>query len=202
MTSLPSKPLETDSLTDGRHARSERQRRDIQAALRTLVAQGNYAPTASEVADLSGASVRTVFRHFSDVDSLYASINDVMRAEIVAPRLNQPWVSTSLHHRIEEIAARRTDLFEQLLPFVEFQYIHRHRSDILSRLYQDALAESRETLRASLCDFVAVDTSEFDVAAHLLGPSGWRSLRLEQGYGRTRARKAITESAQRLLGPI
>lgn len=41
----------------------------------TLVGQGNLMPTAQQVADTAGLATRTVFRHFSEMELLYAEMD-------------------------------------------------------------------------------------------------------------------------------
>ena len=56
---------------DGRVQRSQRSRKGIVDALLVLMKAGNYIPTAQQVADEAGISIRTVFRHFSEMELLY-----------------------------------------------------------------------------------------------------------------------------------
>src|SRR3954470_21512717 len=55
---------------DGRVARSARTRRAIVDALRSLHHDGDLRPTAPRVADRAGVSLRTVWQHFNDLESL------------------------------------------------------------------------------------------------------------------------------------
>jgi AcrR family transcriptional regulator len=55
---------------DGRRARSQRSHDAVVEALLALCREGTLRPSAAEVADRAGVSVRTVFRLFEDLDSL------------------------------------------------------------------------------------------------------------------------------------
>src|SRR3954452_939252 len=55
---------------DGRLARSARTRRAIVDALRALHHEGDLRPTAPRVAERAGVSLRTVWQHFNDLESL------------------------------------------------------------------------------------------------------------------------------------
>jgi AcrR family transcriptional regulator len=52
---------------DGRRVRSERSRKSIIDAMLQLVEEGILVPTAQQVSERAGVSLRSVFRHFSDM---------------------------------------------------------------------------------------------------------------------------------------
>jgi len=56
---------------DGRRQRSDRSRRRIIEALFDLIGEGNMTPSAVGVAERANVGLRTVFRHFEDMDSIY-----------------------------------------------------------------------------------------------------------------------------------
>ena len=75
---LENAPDMTDPATeseDGRKRRSERSREQIIEAMFELVAQGELDPGAARIAEVANVSLRTVFRHFEEVDGLYQEMN-------------------------------------------------------------------------------------------------------------------------------
>ncbi len=66
-------------IADGRIQRSERSRQLIIDAMIVLINQGNLIPTAQQVADEAGVAIRTVFRHFSEMEKLYAEVDAAFR---------------------------------------------------------------------------------------------------------------------------
>lgn len=60
---------------DGRRARSERSREAIKKAMIDLMIEGVHEPTAQQVSDRAGIGIRSVFRHFDDMESLFYSIH-------------------------------------------------------------------------------------------------------------------------------
>ena len=56
--------------TDGRKQRSVRSRDKIKSSIITLIRDGNYSPRAIDISEHSGLSMRTVFRHIDDMESL------------------------------------------------------------------------------------------------------------------------------------
>ena len=53
---------------DGRVLRGARTRERIVDAVFELVSEGTVRPTAEEVASRAGVGIRTVFRHFDDME--------------------------------------------------------------------------------------------------------------------------------------
>lgn len=69
---------------DGRLKRSEASRKLIVQAMVFLIEKGVYVPTAQQVADKSGVSIRTVFRQFSEMELLYREIEEAARSTYLA----------------------------------------------------------------------------------------------------------------------
>ncbi len=61
------------SLTDGRSARAARTRDAVVEALLSLLDDGNYRPTARQVAERAGVSLRSVYVHFDDLEDLFTA---------------------------------------------------------------------------------------------------------------------------------
>ncbi|MEM1051573.1 MAG: TetR/AcrR family transcriptional regulator, partial [Pseudomonadota bacterium] len=68
---------------DGRRRRSVRTQEKIVDALIELIGQGNQNPTAQEVADLTGMSIRTVFRQIDDMEGLYRGLTERLEADVL-----------------------------------------------------------------------------------------------------------------------
>ena len=67
--------------SDGRINRSVVTRKKIVTALTALVYEGHLTPTAEQVAQRAEVGLRTVFRHFDDMDSLYREISLDLEAQ-------------------------------------------------------------------------------------------------------------------------
>jgi AcrR family transcriptional regulator len=63
----------TTSLTDGRSARAARTRDAVVEALLSLLDDGNFRPTARQVAERAGVSLRSVYVHFDDLEDLFTA---------------------------------------------------------------------------------------------------------------------------------
>ena len=118
--------------SDGRVRRGERSRDAIVQALFELVGAGALAPTAQQVAERAGVGLRSVFRHFRDMESLFAEVDARLLRE-VKPFASEPPVSGPLARRVVELAARRAQLFERIAPYKRAGNAQRAASRVLAR---------------------------------------------------------------------
>ena len=69
---------------DGRRRRGQDNKARIVAAMLEMVREGELAPSAEQVAARADVGLRTVFRHFQDMDSLYREIGAVVGRRVRA----------------------------------------------------------------------------------------------------------------------
>jgi AcrR family transcriptional regulator len=74
----------SDEETDGRRRRSQDSRARIVAAMLELTRQGEVSPSATAVAERAGVGLRSVFRHFKDMESLYQEMSITIEGELRA----------------------------------------------------------------------------------------------------------------------
>jgi TetR/AcrR family transcriptional regulator of autoinduction and epiphytic fitness len=100
---------------DGRLARSARTRRAIVDALRGLHHDGDLLPTAPRVAERAGVSVRTVWQHFDDLETLFveAGRRDL---EIAMTFVTPIELDLPLAARIEALVDQRSRMYEEMAP--------------------------------------------------------------------------------------
>src|SRR5262245_37044824 len=71
--------------TDGRNRRAAETRRKIIEAARAMIDETSEAPTVVVVARRADVSVRSVFQHFKDVQSLFVTVVDNVRDTLDVP---------------------------------------------------------------------------------------------------------------------
>lgn len=64
--------------SDGRRQRSERSQTAIIEAALALMEEGTLVPTAQQIADRAGVGIRSFFRHFVDMDSLFLAADEML----------------------------------------------------------------------------------------------------------------------------
>lgn len=186
---------------DGRRVRGEDNRRKIVNALLKLVEGGSVSPNAEEVAAEAGVGLRTVFRHFADMESLYAAISERMTSEI-RPIIERPFTSDDWHGRLRDLIDRRAQVFERLLPFKIAGDAHRHGSAFLTAEHKALVKMQREALRRALPPKIAEDRARFDALDLALSFDSWRRLRSDQGLSARDARAAVRFAAEALTSSI
>src|ERR1044072_1686338 len=71
--------------TGGRTRRAAETRRKIIEAAKAMIEETSEAPTVVGVARRADVSVRSVFQHFGDVESLFVTVVDSVRDDLVVP---------------------------------------------------------------------------------------------------------------------
>jgi AcrR family transcriptional regulator len=182
--------LSTPDELDGRRQRSETSRKRIVAAMLELIGAGDVSPSAETVAARAGLGLRTVFRHFQNMETLYQEINAAMIAEIM-PVMEQPFRSRDWRGQLAEMVERRVRIFERIMPFKIAADVHRHHSPFLARKAQEMTREQRAALVGAVADGKRTDASFFEALDLLLSFETWRRLRKEQKLSVARARQTL-----------
>ncbi|HMQ25824.1 MAG TPA: TetR/AcrR family transcriptional regulator [Acidimicrobiales bacterium] len=184
--------------------RDERARDAIVDAMLGLYHRGVADPTALEIADQAGGSLRSVYYHFSDLESLAIEAVGRQRAQI-EPLLIPPIATGTLDHRITETVERRCELYEVVTPVRRAALLLRHRSPtidenlaFLARVLREQLATTfapeldaadERSGRGALLDALDVATSW----------EAWERLRTSQALTRDRARAVVQLALRSLL---
>jgi AcrR family transcriptional regulator len=190
--------LSVDEPADGRHRRSMSSQRRIVQAMLELVAEGNIVPSADEVSDRAGVGRRSVFRHFSDMDSLYREMQSILQAQFAAIA-QQPFKTTHWRDQVLELVERRANAFERMAPYLRAGIVHRHQSVILREGHTRFVAILRALLVYRLPPDVAGDHVLVDAIDLLISFETWHRLREEQRLNPTQARQIISTTVNALL---
>lgn len=184
--------------TDGRRRRSQDSRARIVRAMLELVREGEVSPAAELVAERAGVGLRTVFRHFKDMDSLYREMTAVIHAELEAV-IAQPFVATDWRGRVRELIQRRGAAYDRIAPFRRAAEVHRIRSGVLAGDHTRFVTVAREILRRELPAEVAADRDLFEALDLLLSFEAWSRLRRDQGLTARRAAEALDRAVNALV---
>ena len=99
---------------DGRNRRAAETRRKIIAAAKAMIAETSTAPTVVAVAKRADVSVRSVFQHFGDVESLFVTVVDSVRNDLVKPAPTP--VEGSFSARIAGVVENLAQVFDRIVP--------------------------------------------------------------------------------------
>lgn len=176
---------------DGRRARSERSRERIIEAVLTLVKGGMINPGAQRVADLAQVSLRTVYRHFEDIESLYEEIANVCESKFM-PIFMRPYVSTDWKGQLGEHLNRRLQVFEDTLYLRLCTNSRRFQSPSLMQHYNRYLKSERSVIEALIPEELQGDTDLVAVLDIAMCFGTYHRLRLEIGYSPAKTKEIVT----------
>ena len=183
--------------TDGRRRRSLDSRARIVAAMLELTREGSIPPSAEQVAARAGVGLRSVFRHFQDMESLYREMARPIEAELRAFG-RRPFKGATWQERVIELIGRRSAGFEVVAPFRRASDALRHNSAVLQAEHRTMTMALRTILRG-LIPKGAVDAPTFETLELLLSFEAWSRLRREQGLSARRAAEVLRAGLIRLL---
>ena len=185
-----------DTVTDGRRLRSADSRRRIVAALMQLVEAGDLEPSAESVAEKAGVGLRSVFRHFKDMEGLRREMNAIVEARLRGI-IDNPLPGSDWRERLDALITRRVEAFETVMPYRRAANAQRHRSDLI----QAKSAELNRVLRAALVGVLpsGLDDDTFDALDLALCLESWIRLRHDQSLDASRARRVMARAAEALL---
>lgn len=193
---------ELDIVTDdGRRQRSDRSRRRIIEALFEIITEGDMSPSAASVANRANVGLRTVFRHFEDIDSIY----DEMTAElmkVVTPKIKAPYTSTTWRERLMESAQRHADIYETVFPMKVCMSLRRFQSEFLRAQYDRDLEMLRTTLKSILPEVITSNRTLFAALEVALAFSTWRRLRQDQNLSVENALTSVQLTLSALIANI
>ena len=191
----------TEPAVDGRRARRHRSRDLAVDALLDLLTEGVPRPTAQQVAERSGVSLRSIFRIFDDVESLHAAACSAQLGRVRHLFVDVPAGGT-LQDRIDEVVAINGRLYESVAPVRRAAL----RSAPESTALQEQLARARGWVRAEVERVFAEElraarreaASALEVA---LSFEAWDQLRSAQGLSASRTAATVTHILHSLLAP-
>ncbi len=187
-------------MSDGRRQRSERSRAQIIEAMFDLIREGDMSPSAAKVAERAQVGLRTVFRHFEDMDSLYVEMAERITSEVM-PKVLAPFEAGDWRGRLFEHVERRIEIYEYILPVRVSANLRRFQSRFLMDGYRRFLVMERAGLRAILPPEIASDRAKFAALEAAASFQTWRRLRQDQNLPPETAGEVMLFMARRLAAP-
>lgn len=164
-----------------------------------LVADGKLNPSAEDVAARAEVGLRSVFRHFKDMESLYGEMT-LRLSRLYQPAL-EPFISSDWRGKLSEMIVRRTNIYEQVLLFKRAADAHRHESPTIEANHKAMNQMLRGRLAQILPATIAGNPQAFEAIDLLLSIDCWQRLRLEQLLDAAMARRLIDNQIGLIIGP-
>ena len=188
---------------DGRRARGERARAAVVDAILDLLQEGDLRPTAERVAARAGVSLRLVFHHFADIESLYAAAADRQTERLAA--LFKPIAADGpFETRLDAFVQQRARMWERIAPVRRASLLLEPFSNEIRR----RLAAARTLARREAARVFAAEIARFrgdardEIVAALGAASGWQTweaLRRHQGLSIEKAHRTVARTIRALL---
>lgn len=187
---------------DGRTLRGERTRTSIVEALIGLLHEGEERPTAKQIAQRAGVSVRSIFQHFDDLEGLYADLVKVQAAR-VEPLVQAMESGGDLTARCAALARQRAELFEAIRPIRHAVGTRARTSPVIAQRIRDLSARLESQVREQFAGELGdADGQMLAVAVDVLASfDAWDHLRSHHGLAPDEAEQVLRCSVERLLGP-
>ena len=187
-------------VTDGRRLRSRDSKRKIVTAMLELVREGRIAPTAEEVAQRANVGLRTVFRRFKDMESLYAEMS-VAISEKVAPIIDEALSNDDWISNLQQLVARRARVYEIVMPYRVAADVLKFQSTTLLTHHRQIVSDERKRLLSVLPQSVSDDQALIEALEAILSFDMWNQLRNDQRLSASEASEVVRRIVTSLLVP-
>jgi AcrR family transcriptional regulator len=189
---------EPEPVVDGRRLRSERSRQAIIDAMLSLVEEGILVPTAQQVSERAGVGIRSVFRHFSDMESLFATADTKIREQyqgLFAGGDREGSLEDRLLHAVEQRALAYDAIGNHLLTTKAQLW----RYPVLREQYARAQRQLRKDLDDWLPELKTLDAEERELVDAVTSFEHWNRLRDHQGLNRIASIRLTAQLLQRIV---
>jgi AcrR family transcriptional regulator len=188
----------TTAATDGRLLRGIRTRGRIVQSLLNLITDGVRSPTAAEIAERAGVSVRSVFQHFEDLEALYDDLVEEQSAR-VAPLVLSLRTGGDIERRIDALVDQRRVLFETITPVRRAIAGRTDASPAVRARVADLDAELRAQVKEQFRRELDERPEVIEAVDLLASFEGWDRLRTTQQLDSARAAAALRGALTLLL---
>ncbi len=189
---------QAEPLRDGRSERGARNRRAILDAVRLLIERDERMPTAERAADAAGVGIRTVFRHFNDMDALYAEVYE-RGLEEIRDITALPAPRGTLEERCRTMIERRCDLFERMAAFRRAAVMHHDKSAFLREQVEINDEVLRARLLATFPELGSAPAALVEALDLLSSFEAWNRLDTRQGLSRAEVHASLETAFTSLM---
>ncbi len=182
---------------DGRRLRSERSKQAIIDAALELMTEGVLIPTAQQISDRAEVGIRSFFRHFDDMETLFVALDARTREETESQFLGGKREG-SLDERIRNAVAHRGRSYEIVKHIVLSTSAQLWRYPFLRKNYAQYQRALRRDLDRWLPELAELPGPQREALDALTSFEAWNRLRQHQGLGV----KAATEVLQETLATL
>lgn len=183
---------------DGRRQRGERTRQAIIEAALSLQEEGVLVPTAQQISDRAGVLIRSFFRHFEDMETLFKAADDQLRDSYEALFIGGDR-DGFLEERVNRAVERRSAAFGKLKNIFLGTKAQLWRYEMLRKNYARNQRGLRKDLEAWLPELTGLPEVERESIHAIASFEMWNRLRSEQGLSETASISVVKSTLISLL---
>jgi AcrR family transcriptional regulator len=188
----------TAAVPDGRRQRSERSKQAIIDASLELMEEGILVPTAQLISERAGVGIRSFFRHFADMETLFATIEEQKRESTEALFVGGDRAG-SLEERILQATERHADGYENQKNIILSTSAQSWRYQVLRKnyaRYQRGLRKDLDDWLPELKQLPRVQREAVDAVASF---EMWHRLREHQGLSKKQSIEIVVYMMRGIL---
>ncbi|MEM6300525.1 MAG: helix-turn-helix domain-containing protein [Pseudomonadota bacterium] len=182
---------------DGRRLRSARSRQAILTAAVELVEEGSLVPTAQQIAERAGVGIRSFFRHFEEMESLFEALDLHLRDTYEAHFAHQFRCGT-LEERIAGAVQAHADGYEKCRNLMLSAQALRWKSKVVRQNYARSQRLLRQELELWLPEIIEFPKDARETIDAVASFDMWHRLREHQRLSK-KASNQLIESLLRDL---
>jgi AcrR family transcriptional regulator len=183
---------------DGRRLRSVRSRELIIEAMLNLVAEGILVPTAQQVAERADVGIRSVFRHFADMESIFEAANELTRESHYGLFVGSDRGGT-LAERIRHAAEQHANAYESIKNVLLSVQARRWQSQVLQKNYAASQRRLRKDLDKWLPELASLTLTAREAVDAIASFETWHRLREHQGLSKNASVEVVVHMLELLV---
>lgn len=189
---------EQTEVIDGRRLRSERSKKAILAACVELMEEGQLVPTAQMISDRADVPIRSFFRHFPDMQTLFRELDASLQ-----PSFERSFAEVvchgSLAERIESAVKLHAKSFEENKPVIRSTKAQLWRYPVLQENYARWQRKIRKDLDIRIPELAQIDSDARELIDSFTSFEMWARLRDHQKLSQKRSLKLIQDLFEKTL---
>ena len=171
--------IQTNLKKDGRRLRSITSQNIIVDALLVLLKKGILEPTAQQIADEAGISIRTVFRQIEDMETLFSKMNEKIKYSY-KEMIDNTEPKGDLSERIKDLIILEARVFENNLQYIKSTLSLKFKYKVLQNNYQKVQKDLKIILYKWLPEVNNLDNSYQTLLNSINSTGYWVELRETQ----------------------
>ena len=184
---------------DGRRQRSERSQEAIIVACLSLMNEGNLVPTAQQISDRAGVGIRSFFRHFTDMDTLFTAVDERIRSSYEELFVFSGDGDSALDERIVNMVDTFSFAWEQLTLLMMSTKAQLWRSTAMRKNYGRSQRALFKEVERWLPEAASLPKDERNALDAVTSFEFWERLRKHQGLSAKATRSVLVAMITRFF---